>query len=162
MTDNENTGLHNTVQLLANTEQDLEECLLPFLLEVGSLFDPPLSERTDIPEFARRVLEHGHVLCVRDAVDTKAIMGFYCNDMTTRLAYMTILAVKREYRRQGLARLLFGKALEMVTAAGMSRVRLRTTANHPVIKMYREFGFREEPVQATRGDSRFVMLTREI
>lgn len=125
---------------LHNKKGDLD-ALTAFLKEQDKEFPIPISQKTDIGSYAKKLLQFGYVLAAKD--DKEAIQGVvagYANNKTTYEAYESVFVINEAYRGTGLAKSLFLEQKNVCVAAGMKKLVLQThKTNEKAIAFYRKF-----------------------
>lgn len=128
-----------------------KEALLRFLKEVDGDFNPPLSEKTDLAQYADKILRNAVLFC--DLTDFGAIKGLivlYANDYAKKYAYIPLAGVGSSYRKQGIAGKLLSEAIQYVEALKGKIQVLGIHSNNPVaISLYQKMGF--ESVETIDG-----------
>ncbi len=106
-----------------------------------SSFVPPLSDRVNITDYARKVTTFA--LCI-EGWHNASLMGLlcmYCDDVD-KGAFITNVSVIPAFRRKGVANLLISHAIEKVREKGISKINLEVdNANEPAQCLYRRLGF---------------------
>ena len=110
---------------------------------------PALSQRTDLSQFAEKILRHGVVAMAVHANGTAVgMVAFYCNDVIRGRAYITHLAVDPEYRRCGLGKKLTEFAMRYSQSRGMNSIALEVgRSNESARRLYASCGFVESETQ---------------
>jgi len=120
--------------------------IVDFVAEQDSFFEPPLQSRgVVLADYVDKILRQGHVICaVNDENRLVGMIMFYCNDMETRTAFVTWLAVAENARAQGIGSLLISETLEFCKKHGMDYYETCTwKTNEALIAVYqRKFGAR--------------------
>lgn len=118
------------------------EVLSTFLKDVDNDFHPPLSQRVNVEDFITKVLNFAHIESENTADgDIKGIIIGYTNNKKDKYAYLTLLAVRKQFRRKGLAKSLllrylnYVKSLEFIKTIGLY------TNNLISLEMYIKCGF---------------------
>ncbi len=106
------------------------ELLLDFLRDVDGDFPIPLSEKTDLGGYAAKLLQSGVVLCREDDGKVAGVAAGYVEGCPSDEAYLSVVAVRREYRRRGFMRALVGAFLDEARARGLAGVHLYTDARN--------------------------------
>jgi ribosomal protein S18 acetylase RimI-like enzyme len=86
-----------------------------------------------------------HADIVADALPERCrgFVAFYCNDLGTRQAYVTLVLVDPRDRGQGLGKALVGRALDVARSRGFRSCRLEVRRdNEQAAALYRSIGFR--------------------
>jgi ribosomal protein S18 acetylase RimI-like enzyme len=117
-----------------------------FIAGMDAEFEPSISRRVDLDAYARKLLQVGEVIAAMD--DDQFIVGtigFYCNDLENRCAYISLVGVSRRERRLGVGGALLDDCLQKCRSAGMVRVDLHLRAsNRAALALYRSRGFQVE------------------
>ncbi|CAN5786999.1 hypothetical protein BH11GEM2_BH11GEM2_06880 [soil metagenome] len=125
----------------ASTERDVAE----HLQCCDASFIPHLSERTDLPDYARKIASKAERF---EAWSTDRLVGLvaaYCNDRTERIAYITSVSVLQEWTGRGIARRLVDDCVAHARGVGMTRIALEVFSdNLPAIRLYEGRGFSTE------------------
>lgn len=116
--------------------------LLKFLLEVDDDFSPKLSQKVELSDFTTKVLDKAH--CVFENGEKQDIIGVvvgYANDKEKRYSYISLVAVGKKYRKQGVAKRLLKQYVEYASSIPyIDTIGIHT--NNPIaLKMYMELGF---------------------
>lgn len=79
------------------------------------------------------------------SADVLGYIAVYANDMQTKVAYITLFAIKPDYQRCGIGYRLLKEAELIAIQRGLSRIRLEVQkSNIKAIQFYRKNGFSEE------------------
>ena len=116
--------------------------LVNYLNDVDTDFGIPLSNKVSIDSFAEKLIKHGIVLVIRNNDEIISCIGFYCNDIIERFAYLPILSTKKSARGKGFARLLILQMLKECKAKKMRAVFCDSINSH-AISLYKSIGFIE-------------------
>jgi ribosomal protein S18 acetylase RimI-like enzyme len=106
---------------------------------------PALSQRVDIYLFAEKILRCGvAALAVRSTDVDIGLAAFYCNDLISKRAYLTHLAVCPEHRGHGVGKALIDYAKAHSSSFGMTSMALEVySANEDALRFYSACGFQE-------------------
>ncbi len=108
-------------------------------------FEPPLSSRTDIGEYCRKLLKYADIISANVEGNLAGVLCIYANDLQSRVSYISSVAVLKGYRRLGLGNALVGKAISLSEKKGMYSIKLEVGKNNAAAQhLYRKFGFRIE------------------
>lgn len=90
----------------------------------SSMFDSDIWNQDSLEQLAKKYSENAHVAVVKVEDNIAGYVAFYCNDMESKTAYISMIVVKSEY--QGLH--LGGKLLDYVVSIskekGMCKIKL--------------------------------------
>jgi 2-polyprenyl-3-methyl-5-hydroxy-6-metoxy-1,4-benzoquinol methylase/GNAT superfamily N-acetyltransferase len=124
------------------TDSAAPDAVEALLRECDAAFVPPLSSRVDIGAYARKLAQHARLFEAWDGARLAGLLAMYCNDSSTRTAFITSVSVAPDYGRRGIAGELLRQAIDAARAAGMHRLALETgAANAPALALYRRHGF---------------------
>lgn len=119
--------------------------IFEFLRQVDDDFSIPLSKKEDLDVLAQKFFDFADVLTVRDS-DNQIIglLAGYLKNAQSKVGYISVVAIKREFRGIGLSKKMLKKYL--VFAENMKReldaVELYTTSdNIRAMKTYKSVGF---------------------
>jgi len=128
--------------LLLRTGSAGAEALESLLRACDAAFVPPLSSRVDINAYARKIAAHARLFEAWDGERLAGLLAMYCNDTTTRTAFVTSVSVLPDHARRGIAGALLRQAIDAASAAGMRLLALETGAgNAAALALYRKHGF---------------------
>ena len=116
--------------------------LYNLVLEVDGEFSPKLSEKIELSEFTSKALKKGHCVFENgDEQDLKGVVVGYANDKVKRYSYISLVAVGKKYRKQGVAKRLVKQFVEFVSSIPyIDTIGIHT--NNPIaLKMYIDLGF---------------------
>ena len=120
------------------TLKSLEE----FLYAVDKLFPIPLSEKTNLHEFARKLIDRATIFYETDGEKIISLVAGYIDNAFDGIGYISIVATLPEMRRRGIAKKLITEFLNTAYKNGLSAVHLYTDkANKNALKLYDSFGF---------------------
>ena len=119
---------------------DNNEKIISFLQEINNDFNPPLINKVILEDYVKKVREKAILLVDIENNEIAGILVFYCNDQLYQKGFATLCGVRKQYRRCGIARRLFEKAISHAAENGMKVLALYS--NNPVaIKLYKDLGF---------------------
>ena len=99
-------------------------------------------ETADLDAYLKKIDERAEIVAESDGGRCRGFVAFYCNNLTTRRAFITLVAVAPQDRQSGLARTLVTRALDICRERGFSSCGLEVRAdNAPAIALYEGLGF---------------------
>lgn len=105
-------------------------------------FQPPLSSRVTLADYARKLVDHALRLEAWSGDDLIGLVAVYCNAPDHDAAFVSNVSVLARHAGQGVARRLMQSAITQVRDRGFSRLRLdvdpRATA---ALRLYLSLGF---------------------
>lgn len=121
------------------TLQEIES----FLSLVDKDFPIPLSQKTNLNEFSKKLYNNADIIVERKNNDIVGMMAGYITNATSDMAYISILAVKNQYRGMGIAKKLLTEFIEQ--AKQKDNIKsidvYAKKENIPAVKSYRNLGF---------------------
>lgn len=120
----------------------MRNSLKQLLIEVDNEFIPNLSSRLAIDEYVDKIVSNSMVLPVYNNGILSAFISFYCNNYKEQTGYLTMIAVKSDYRNMGVAKLLIQYAIGFLQNIGFKYFRLEVgRQNEKAIALYKKLGF---------------------
>lgn len=124
------------------TQCSSRDSLVQFLERVDVLLPIPLSERVDLNDYAQKVLENGVVLSVEKDNEIVSACMFYCNDIQTQQAYITLLATLPTQQGKHYGNALMRFTERICKDRGMREIHLDTEkCNTKAIRFYENMGY---------------------
>ena len=74
-----------------------------------------------LKDYLLKMLTFGRILIEGDGERVLGLIGFYVNDMKSKVAYVSSFVVSQEAEGKGLARQLFERFLEISKSVGMEK-----------------------------------------
>ncbi|MDR0932976.1 MAG: GNAT family N-acetyltransferase [Victivallales bacterium] len=116
--------------------------LFDFYSRVSSDFSPPLLERVNMADVAKKIVNAGISIEGYSQGKLVGVVSGYANDFATAQAYINIVAVEKQFRKQGIAKLLLQNFITCVKCHGMKTILLKTDSNNTsAIALYKKMGF---------------------
>ena len=113
-----------------------------FLNAVDKEFPVPLSQKTDLHEYAIKLYEHATIFFVEQDGKIAAMVAGYTDNVENNMAYISLLATKKEYRGQGYAKRLVNEFLECAKNKNLSATHLYAVeTNERAVQLYYKLGF---------------------
>lgn len=109
-------------------------------------------EGIDVESYLAKLEEHAEILtdCIADRC--RGLIAFYCNDVATKRAFISLIVVAPGDRRLGVGRTLVTRVLALAKARGFTSCRLEVARHNNVAEaMYRSLGFQEIESDARRS-----------
>lgn len=117
-----------------------KEDLINFLHIVDNDFNPPLSKKVEITEYADKIIGNSELIMYKIKDEIAGIVVLYCNNHCSRLAYIPLVAVHPNYRGIGIAKSIMKSAIKRAKDANMDRIGIHTN-NQVALKLYLSLGF---------------------
>lgn len=103
----------------------------------------------ELKEYLAKLGEHAEVLADSIGDRCRGFVAYYCNELTAKQAYITLVLVDPRDRGLGIGAALVVCVLDIARRRGFASCRLEVSRdNEAACAMYRELGFR---VVETRG-----------
>ena len=116
-----------------------EKRIEAFLNEIDSIIIPKLSLRVNISDYSKKLAEKAETLFVVENNCDIASCSIYCN---TETAFISSLAVKKEFFRQQVGTILLNEVKRYVQIKGCSKMQLEVSAqNDTAFGFYKKNGF---------------------
>ncbi len=122
---------------------NLNIMIIELLHELENDFDPKLSAVIDIPNYAEKIKNNAKIISYFDNGNLIAFIAFYCNDLETRIGFMSMLAVDKKNQGKGLAKNLIYSSIEFLKNENFHKYRLEVfKKNIKAINLYIKLGFK--------------------
>lgn len=129
--------------------------LLDFLYEVDGDFPIPLSRKVDLDKYASKLLQKGVVFYCDDNGKVTGVVAGYVEKCPSDEAYLSVVAVRREYRKRGIMKSLVRAFLDEARSRGLAGAHLYTDPrNLGAQAAYESMGFsrKVDPRDPRAGD----------
>lgn len=121
---------------------NLSVMIVALLHELDKDFDPTLSSIINISNYAEKIKNNAKIMSYFDNGNLVAFIAFYCNDLETRIGFMSMLAVSKNNQGKGLARSLIKSSIDLLKNENFNRYRLEVfKTNNKAINLYKKMGF---------------------
>lgn len=138
------------------------DTLVKFLRQEDNAFPIPLSKKIDILDYARKIHKHGKSLAYMDNGKVVGLALYYDNNQQSKTAYLSMIAVLKEYQGRGIASILLDAFLRSSRHSGMLTAELFThRANTYAINLYEKFGFNPSTDSARPDDIKYTMTLED-
>ena len=123
-----------------------KEELLSFLETVDKDFPVPLSEKQNLAQLSEKLIQKADIFAKRiDGVLAGVAIGYITNS-TTNLSFLSIVAVKKEFRGLGISKEVVSKYLQEVKKSADVRRLIGAEVytkleNKIAVQMYKDLGF---------------------
>lgn len=100
-------------------------------------------EGVDLDEYLAKLADRAEILSDSVAGRCRGVVAFYCNDESTKQAYITLVLVDPRDRGLGIGRALVACVLDLAKRRGFTSCRLEVAQrNEAAHAMYLSLGFR--------------------
>lgn len=137
---NQQSQINFKEYIISRLETFDEICRVIYAFE--KVFNPPLSERiSDLDLYAEKLRRNAIVYVAKD-VEVFGLVAFYANDGSTRIAYLTQIAVQPNAQTRKIGKTLLDLCIEVSKSKGMTEIRLEVhNHNCRAIRFYERNGF---------------------
>lgn len=105
-------------------------------------FIPPLFERVDICEYAKKIFRQSVTFEAWEGQTLVGIVAAYFNNRTRVSAFITNVSVFRRFTKSGIASKLLGMCIEYAGRHGFQEIALEVHRNnHPAVRFYKKSNF---------------------
>lgn len=127
---------------LENQGGERQSELLNFLIRVDHLFPVPLSKKESLLKLKNKLIGYGTLGIVRENNRIISLCAGYANNVSTKLAYISVVASLPEYAGKGYGKLAIRNFIGKARKKGMKAIHLYAVKdNIPAIRMYENLGF---------------------
>ncbi|MER2561167.1 MAG: GNAT family N-acetyltransferase [Myxococcaceae bacterium] len=113
-------------------------------------FEPRLSLRVEISSYSKKLVSHADRFEAWSEGNLIGLVAAYCNDMTTRRAFVTSVSVTRGWGGRGIGAELMMKCVAHAASVGMLEMTLEVArTNSLATRLYQKLGF----LTLTDGDT---------
>lgn len=119
--------------------QTIYKCVCNF----DECFVPSISQmKKDKREFALKLSENAITLILKSGNEILGFLSAYMNDMQTNIAFLSLIAVDKSFRKIGLGELLLNAAEKEALTRNLKYFKIEVYEdNFPAIKFYKKYGF---------------------
>lgn len=118
------------------------QTLVQFLREVDRDFEPALSTRVCLDNYAEKLINNAIITVESDSADIQGVCAVYATDKANYQAYMSMLAVHPNFRGKKIATKLVQVSEAKLKDLGFKSLRLETYKNNVnAISFYKKNGF---------------------
>ena len=112
--------------LLANNLNEIKTILNNFRDEL-----PILKTSEEYRQnMSEKFIKYGNVLFVEEQESILGFVAFYANDLETKTAYISFIAVKNAFQKKGVGTLLLNSCEIQAQKKGMNKIRLEVKKNN--------------------------------
>lgn len=148
--------MNTSIEFLLNEASS--ELVAEHLLRCDSDFMPPLSDRVEINDYAKKITSSTTRFEAWSGGMLVGLVAAYCNDHVKRTAYITNVSRLTAWRGKGIASHLMNWCVEYVKALGMLQISLEVASDNKVaIELYERIGF-----VAEQSNSLFVTMNIDL
>lgn len=116
------------------------ENVYAFLVNINKEYNPPLDAKVDLRQYAEKILDSAVLFVETDNSNIVGMVVLYCNDESTKRAYIPLVGVLPAFQRQGIAKRLMQEAISYVKEHNYRVIGIHS--NNPIaVKAYCNLGF---------------------
>lgn len=110
--------------------------------ECDDAFEKSILNRSDFAQLYEKICNHAVFLKAESAGETAGFSAMYANNRETAAAYITLICVKENFRKQHIGASLLKKCEDIARQNGMRTIRLEVrNANTGAVAFYKKSGF---------------------
>ena len=99
-------------------------------------------DNADLDAYFAKLDSHAEVIADNDGDRCRGFVAFYCNNLQTRRAFITLVLVSPEDRGSGMGRTLVSRVLDVCRERGFVSCGLEVRSdNAPAVALYASLGF---------------------
>ena len=133
-----------------------------FLIEIESNFEPPLSKRLNILEYAEKLSNKARVVCYKEEERIISAILYYV-DNENKTAYIPVLGSVEGFEGRGLMRILMDEVEETLLASDFCSLGLETWLGSRALNIYIKRGFYVSSITEQREINRInVTLYKDL
>lgn len=122
------------------------------------LFEPPLHERLNIDDYARKIHDKAYTFEAWAGNELVGLIAVYCNNFNEGQAFITNVSVMERYSNKGIASTLLKKCIRCVKVQAFKNIVLSVDANNEkAISLYKKHGF-----QYVEQENQFMVMRYKI
>lgn len=108
----------------------------------NSFYNQSINSVEKISELAKKFSDSAMFVIAKINNDVAGFTAFYCNDIKTKIAYLSMIIIVERYKGKGIGRLLLNNCIDLCNKYEMSKLRLEVNVNNnTAIKFYLKNGF---------------------
>lgn len=119
----------------------MEYDIYNFLLEIDKDFPTPLSNKVNLKKYVDKIQRYAIIFKATCDTTIMGMVVMYCNDTTSKLAYIPLVATKKECRGLGIGKSLIKSAICFARKAMFKKIGIHTESP-TALKLYVSLGFK--------------------
>lgn len=130
-----------------------------FIMSIDDEFSPNISERYNIADYVKKLTKLATFIHVRTRSNTLiGILAFYANDIENHNAFISILGVKKNHRKKGVAKQMLTMLFKYLNTKEFETVSLEVSPDNVARHMYESLDFKIIRTKSISGNYlKFVM-----
>ena len=98
--------------------------------------------RTDIDDYVDKILKNATIITIYKNHQLQGFIAYYDNDIKKEVAYLTMIAIRKESKNSGYGRMLMEFSIREIKKLGFKKYRLEVYhENVKAIGLYEKYGF---------------------
>ena len=136
-------------KIIYKIKEASEKDIFLHLKDCKDYFLPPLDEKVNIDEYAKKIFEKAITFEAWEDDILVGLIAVYFNDLNRRVGFITNVSVVKKYMGMGVASVLLENCIEYATQNEFAEVQLEVDkANIPAINFYKKFNFVNEDIRS--------------
>lgn len=125
-----------------------EKDVYAHLQSCNANFVPPLEERVDLSEYAKKIIERSVTFEAWHDGSLGGLIAAYFNDPAGKTAFITNVSVVKELMGTGVASQLLKECVSYAIKKNYTEIKLEVNKdNFPAISFYRKYNFTEDGIK---------------
>lgn len=134
-----------------------EKQIKNFLEKVEKSFPIPISEKQNIAEYSKKLLDRATLCCEVEDGEIISMVAGYADNLVDGIAYISLVATVNKAQGRGYAKKLILDFINICVDKNMDFVHLYThITNEKAIAMYKSIGFEEYQKDERPGDVHLI------
>ena len=139
-----------------------KEDLINFLKVMDNEFPKPLSKKVKIEDYIEKLINNGIIIVSKDKNNIVGLVAGYINDYKECLAYISIIAVKNEYRSKHIGKKLLNIFENIALKNGMKNILLTVHRdNKRAIEFYKKNNYSIDDNMIANYEN-YIVLNKKI
>lgn len=123
-------------------------------VEKELLLDPRLLSGRNVEDYISKIKDNAEIVSITIKGVVIGCAVYYCNNLESKIAYISMLIVNKEYQGKGIGGWLLDSVIMKVQALGFNICRLEVrNDNNEAIHLYSKKGF----IKINKDDEKMVM-----
>ncbi|MBN2775594.1 MAG: GNAT family N-acetyltransferase [Prolixibacteraceae bacterium] len=141
------------MQIKIKSIQDIpDETIYSFLYSIDHEIVPPMSDRIDIKVYPKKIKKFSIGIAATKNEELVGMCVFYHPNIKDNYVYLTLLGVKKRYRKQGISKTLIIKTIEAAKGEKANGIKVQTWETaEKLIRFYNNFGFKQYGIEDNRN-----------
>ncbi len=134
--------------------------LLSLLNTLDPFYNPKISSKVKLDEYAKKLLSNGEVYVVMHKENDVGLIAIYTNDTQGGVAYLSSLGLLPQFQGKGISQSMMIKVFKLCEDKSMNIIRLETgEQNEKAIRFYKNNGFK---IILINNDLSYVIMEKKL